>query len=52
MDIYLNPRKHMYICFPYGIFQFYLLGTFDVPTNPIYVVTIEGTAPFIKIYQF
>ena len=27
-------------------------GTFDVATSPIYVVTIEGTAPFIKINQF
>ena len=29
--------------------QFY---TFDVATSPIYVVTIEGTDPFIKINQF
>ena len=28
------------------------LDTFDVATSPIYVVTIEGTDPFIKINQF
>ena len=40
-------------------FSFYLIilleiqfDTFDVATSPIYVVTIEGTAPFIKINQF
>ena len=28
------------------------IDTFDVATSPIYVVTIEGTDPFIKINQF
>ena len=30
----------------------YILILLDVSTNPIYVVTIGGTDPFIKIYQF
>ena len=30
----------------------YILILLDVSINPIYVVTIEGTYPFIKIYQF
>ena len=39
--IYIEKKKKSYI-----------LILLDVSTNPIYVVTIEGTDPFNKIYQF